>query len=95
MMSPLTSESEFISVKSSLGPWFTETIKKLTVIGDTVNIDSHIEAVNKEAETRLLISEPAYQELSNLVEVEDFVRLKLRGSSKRTTLYKIREIKPD
>ena len=27
--------------------------------------------------------------------MEDYVRLKLRGSSKRTTLYEIREIKPD
>ena len=69
--------------------------KKLTVIGDTVNIASRIEAANKEAETRLLISESAYKEVEDLVEVEDFVRLKLRGSSKRTTLYEISEIKPD
>ena len=69
--------------------------RKLTVIGDTVNIASPIEAANKEAETRLLISEPAYNVVEDLVEVEGFVRLKLRSSIKRTTLYEISEIKPD
>ena len=37
--------------------------KKLTVIGDAVNIASRIEAINKDAGTRLLVSDDAYNEI--------------------------------
>ena len=63
--------------------------RRVNVIGDTVNTASRVEAANKEAETRLLISEDAHQMIKDRVEVDDFVRLKLKGTSQRMTLYEI------
>ena len=62
---------------------------KLTAIGDTVNIASRIEAANKEAGTRFLASDDLYELIKDDVIVDDFVRIKLRGSSDRRTLYQI------
>ena len=49
--------------------------KKLTVIGDAVNIASRIEAINKDAGTRLLVSDDAYNEIRDNVDVQNFLRL--------------------
>lgn len=62
---------------------------KLTAIGDTVNIASRIEEANKEAGTRLLISDDLHEQIKDDVVVEDFVRVKLRGTSERKTLYEV------
>ena len=67
--------------------------KKLTVIGDVVNIASRIESTNKDAGTRLLISENAFNEIKESVNVDNYLRLKLRGSSNLITLYEIFSIK--
>ena len=63
--------------------------RRVNVIGDTVNTASRVEAANKEVESRLLISEDAHQLIKDRVEVDDFVRLKLKGTSQRMTLYEI------
>lgn len=61
----------------------------LTAIGDTVNVASRIEQANKEAGTRMLISENLYERVKDAAVVKDFVRVKLRGTSDRITLYEI------
>ena len=66
--------------------------KKFTVIGDTVNIASRIEAINKDSGTRLLISDVAYERIKDSVEVRNFVRLKLRGSSQLITLHELSSV---
>ena len=63
--------------------------KKDTVIGDTVNTASRIEAINKEAGTRLLISETVYEEVKKDIVVKNFLRLKLRGTSNLITLHEV------
>ncbi len=63
--------------------------ERITVVGDAVNVASRIEAANKEAGTRFLISEPLYEEVKEDVEVSDFVRVRLRGTTDRITLYEI------
>ena len=68
--------------------------EKMTAIGDTVNVASRIEAENKAAGTRLLISEDLYALVEDAVTVEDYVRVKLRGTSERKTLYEISGISP-
>ena len=67
--------------------------QRLSIIGQSVNIASRVETANKEAETRLLISEEAFKEIEDRAEVEDFVRVKLKGSSQRSTLYEISKLK--
>jgi nitrite reductase/ring-hydroxylating ferredoxin subunit len=67
----------------------------LTAIGDVVNVASRIEAANKEAGTRLLISEAHHDQVKDKIEVADFVRVRLRGTSERTTLFEITRLKPE
>ncbi|NNF79672.1 MAG: Rieske 2Fe-2S domain-containing protein [Rhizobiales bacterium] len=69
--------------------------ERLTAIGDAVNVASRIEAANKEAGTRLLISEALYAEIETQIEVADFVRVRLRGTDERITLYKVDDLKPE
>lgn len=68
--------------------------QRLTAIGDTVNVASRIEAANKEADTRLLVSEELHARLEDELIVEDFIRVRLRGTSGRKTLYEISGIEP-
>ena len=67
---------------------------KLTAIGETVNVASRIESANKEAGTRLLISEALYQQVANDVEVADFIRVRLRGTDERMSLHEISRLTP-
>jgi class 3 adenylate cyclase/nitrite reductase/ring-hydroxylating ferredoxin subunit len=68
--------------------------ERLTAIGDTVNIASRIEAANKEAGTRLLISGELYELVKDDVIMEDFIRVKLRGTQERVSLYEISGVEP-
>jgi class 3 adenylate cyclase/nitrite reductase/ring-hydroxylating ferredoxin subunit len=69
--------------------------ERLTAIGDVVNVASRIEGANKEAGTRLLISEALYRLVEDQVEMLDFVRTRLRGTSERITLYEIERLRPE
>jgi class 3 adenylate cyclase/nitrite reductase/ring-hydroxylating ferredoxin subunit len=69
--------------------------ERLTAIGDVVNVASRVEIANKDAGTRLLISEALHEEVKDSVEVADFVRVRLRGTSERMTLYEIGGLKPE
>jgi nitrite reductase/ring-hydroxylating ferredoxin subunit len=69
--------------------------ERLTAIGDVVNVASRVEGANKEAGTRLLISEALYRLVEDQVHTLDFVRTRLRGTSERITLYEIDRIKPE
>ena len=67
--------------------------ERLSVIGDTVNMAARAESANKEADTTMLITENAYKQIKDRVEVEDFIRTKLKGTSERITLYEIKSVK--
>ena len=69
--------------------------ERLTAIGEVVNVASRVEAANKEAGTRLLISQALHDEVADKVDVADFVRTRLRGTSDRITLFEIARLKPE
>ncbi len=69
--------------------------KRLTAIGDVVNLASRVEAANKDAGTRLLITEALRDQIADKVETGDFVRVRLRGTGERTSLFEIIRLKPD
>lgn len=69
--------------------------ERLTAIGDVPNVASRIEAANKEAGTRLLISQALHDQVGDDVDVADFVRIRLRGTSDRITLYEIGGLKDE
>ena len=68
--------------------------EKLAAIGETVNVASRIESANKEAGTRLLISEALFKQVENQVEVSDFLRVRLRGTNERMSLYEVIRLTP-
>ena len=63
--------------------------KKMTVIGDTVNFASRIEAANKQAGTQFLISEDTYALVKAQVRIGRCVRLPLPGKSGKYNLYEV------
>ena len=69
--------------------------ERLTAIGDVVNVASRVEAASKDAGTRFLISEALHEQVKDQVEVADFVRMRLRGTRDRITLYEIDRLKPE
>ena len=68
---------------------------RLTAVGDTVNVASRIEAANKQAGTRLLISSELYEMVKDDVIMEDFIRVKLPGTQERMSLHEISGINPE
>ncbi|HSE98676.1 MAG TPA: adenylate/guanylate cyclase domain-containing protein [Blastocatellia bacterium] len=63
--------------------------KRVTAIGDAVNFASRIESANKSADTVLLISEDAYEEVRDRAVVGKTVRVPIPGKSGEYTLYEI------
>jgi adenylate cyclase len=68
--------------------------KKMTVVGDAVNLASRIEAANKRAGTQFLISEETFGLVEAKVEVGQKVKLSLPGKSGEYNLYEIKGIIP-
>jgi adenylate cyclase len=68
--------------------------RKLTVIGDSVNFASRIEAANKKAGTRFLISEETYALVRDQVQVGKQVSLVIPGKTGKYRLYEVQKIKP-
>jgi nitrite reductase/ring-hydroxylating ferredoxin subunit len=68
--------------------------EKLTGVGETINIANRIEAATKAADTRFLVSEDLYEAVKGGVQVKDFFRVKLPGTSGRWTLYEIAGLEP-
>ena len=69
--------------------------ERLTAIGDVVNVASRVEAANKDAGTRFLITDVLHDQVKDKVEVEDFVRVRLRGTSERITLHEVAALKSE
>lgn len=63
--------------------------ERMTAIGDVVNVASRVEAANKEAGTRLLISDALHNQIEGKVKVVDFVRTRLPGTRQRMTLHEV------
>jgi adenylate cyclase len=63
--------------------------RKVTAIGDAVNVASRIEAANKAMDTAFLISEQTYTEVQAQVQVNRRIRLTLPGKRGLYTLHEV------
>jgi adenylate cyclase len=76
--------------KVIVGNFDTGMMKKISAIGDAVNLASRIEDANKDFGTQLLVSESANEEIKGLVETEKMRRAHLKGKSGKYTLYDVK-----
>ena len=72
-----------------IGPFDIGVLKKMAVVGDNVNYASRIESANKEFGTKLLLSEEAYQEISNKYPKHNSFKTELKGKTGKYNLYEI------
>ncbi|TGK78809.1 guanylate cyclase [Leptospira montravelensis] len=63
--------------------------KSQTVLGDTVNVASRLEALNKKTNTNFLISDEIFNLIGSSLSVNKKVITKLRGKSEKMTAYSV------
>ncbi|MBM9549116.1 HAMP domain-containing protein [Leptospira sp. 201903074] len=66
-----------------------------TVIGDSVNLASRVESLNKETHTDILITETTYQEVKSDYHVISMGEIELKGKSKAQKVYAVLGRKTD
>jgi len=67
--------------------------KRETAIGDTVNLASRIESLNKKLNTSLLVSEVVYNLVKNQVTIGLKKQVSIKGKKDRHTIYEIKGLK--
>ena len=76
--------------KVIVGNFDTGLMKKISAIGDAVNLASRIETANKDFGTKLLLSQSAYEEIQDLVKSHKMYCTKLKGRAGEYVLYDVR-----
>jgi len=75
--------------KAIVGNFSTGPMTKVAAIGDTVNLASRIEQANKRFDSSLLISQSAYEQVKNQIEVSTPHSCELKGKSGLYDLYEV------
>jgi adenylate cyclase len=65
--------------------------RRLTAIGDAVNLASRIESANKDAGTELLVSEDAYQQVKDHFRFGKCFEFRIKGKTGQYSLYEVLE----
>jgi len=63
-----------------------------TVIGDTVNLASRLESLNKDLGTSFLISESTYEHVKDRIKAKKFEGVKVKGKELQLTVYEVLEL---
>lgn len=71
----------------------SEDRMEYTVIGDTVNVASRIEGLNKELKTHILISRETYEPIADRITAEKMPLMKVKGKSTEVEVYRVDGLK--
>jgi adenylate cyclase len=66
-----------------------------TILGDTVNLASRLESLNKEHKTKLLMSETTEQALRGLITTAELGAVAVRGKAAPIRLYTVKSLVAD
>lgn len=77
-----------------LGAVGTGDRRRLTAIGDSVNVASRVENANKDAGTSFLITQRAYQQVAERIATGRLVQLPLKGKTGVFQLYEVTGLSP-
>lgn len=64
-----------------------------TIMGDSVNLGSRVEGVNKQYKTRLIITEYTYEQVKEHVIVRELDLIRVKGKKQPVTIYELLDLK--